>query len=109
MPSVPGTISGNINNFDGQWIVEGNPISLHGDLAQFPEKWDANATLEYDDVEDLAGDLYIIDEQSPSYIGPPDLRLSLAGEGGKTITIVGFLTSPISERIEVNGRASLLR
>ncbi|KAJ9300163.1 hypothetical protein DTO271G3_2280 [Paecilomyces variotii] len=112
MPSAPGQISGSDNHFRGEWIVDDNLIFLHGDFDQFPGGWIAESTLEYDNIEDLAGNHYTIPGfhgQSPSHVGPVDLSLSLTDDNDKRIKITGFLKNPISEKTEVSGHGGLVR
>lgn len=109
MPIAPGRISGVANTFNGRWIVEGNTVLLHGVFPQSLGKWDSDAMLEYDNVEDIGGDFIISPEESFSYVGPYDLSLFLTSLRGNKVKITGHLIGPISSRADVTGRVSVVR
>ncbi|KAJ9203368.1 hypothetical protein DTO021D3_4212 [Paecilomyces variotii] len=108
MPIAPGRISGVANTFNGQWIVEGNTVLLHGVFSQSLDKWDSDALLEYENVEDLGGDFFIGPEESFSYVGPHDLSLFLRSLRGNKVKITGHLSGPISNRADVTGQVSVV-
>ncbi|KAB8216335.1 hypothetical protein BDV33DRAFT_179235 [Aspergillus novoparasiticus] len=107
MPTAQGIISGNFNNFEGHWIVDGYSVQFRGNFSQSVEQFQSStATLEYDTIEDLAG-LYVIDTaQTPSHVGNTDVVLSLANHVGKKVKITGSLSFPISERSLLTGQGA---
>ncbi|KAJ9371662.1 hypothetical protein DTO282E5_3595 [Paecilomyces variotii] len=109
MPIAPGRISGVANTFNGRWIVEGNTVLLHGVFPQSLEKWDSDALLEYENVEDLGGDFFIGPEESFSHVGPHDLSLFLRSLRGNKVKITGHLSGPISHRADVTAQVSVVR
>ncbi|OGM41917.1 hypothetical protein ABOM_009805 [Aspergillus bombycis] len=104
MPSVTGTISGSFNSFEGRWIVDGHLAEFHGNINPSVERWDSNATLEYDEIDDLAGASVVGPAGLPSYVGADSTSLTLIGQGGKQVKITGNLTIPISQRITISGQ-----
>lgn len=109
MPIAPGRISGVANTFNGRWIVEGNTVLLHGVFPQSLEKWDSDALLEYENVEDIGGDFFIRPEESFSHVGPHDLSLFLRSLRGNKVKITGHLSGPISHRADVTAQVSVVR
>ncbi|KAB8254567.1 hypothetical protein BDV32DRAFT_155090 [Aspergillus pseudonomiae] len=106
MPSTTGLLSGNLNNFTGHWNVEGYEAEFRGVFSHNVEHWQSNATLEYDNVEDLVGTFSVGAEGLPSYIGNVDTSLTLTNQAGKQIKITGPLSSPISQRTVINGHGA---
>lgn len=107
MPTATGTISGAFNNFDGHWNVQGYDAEFRGNFSQSVERWAvSNATLEYDNFEDLVG-TYVIDIAGlPPYVGATDISLSFTNQGGKKIKITGSLTNSTSQRTTVTGQGA---
>ncbi|KNG81322.1 hypothetical protein ANOM_010756 [Aspergillus nomiae NRRL 13137] len=104
MPSATGALSANFNNFTGKWNVEGYEAELHGNFSQSVENWQSDATLEYDNVQDLVGTFSV--QSGPSYVGVLDISLTLTNQAGKQIKITGPLSSPISQRTPIAGQGS---
>ncbi|GAB1193480.1 hypothetical protein APSETT444_002698 [Aspergillus pseudonomiae] len=106
MPSTTGLLSGSLNNFTGHWSVEGYEAEFRGVFSESVEHWQSNATLEYDNVEDLVGTFSVGVGGLPSYIGNVDTSLTLTNQAGKQIKITGPLLSPISQRIAIAGQGA---
>ncbi|GIJ92720.1 hypothetical protein Asppvi_001998 [Aspergillus pseudoviridinutans] len=103
-------ISGAGKNFDCYFKLLEEPesrVEFRGNFDQSVENWQSDdAWLKYRNVRDLVGayDIDTEDEESPSYIGADDLRLSFENQEGEQFEIIGTLKNSISERTTVTGQ-----
>ncbi|KAE8413592.1 hypothetical protein BDV36DRAFT_299810 [Aspergillus pseudocaelatus] len=101
MPTVKGPVEGNFNNFTGTWIIDGLKFIGEGRLNQSVEQWSSNATLEYEDINQLNG-TYTIESDPISSVGTNNVNIT--GTKEANIKITGRLNTPIDQPNTVTGR-----
>lgn len=101
MPTIRGSVEGNFNNFTGTWTIDGLTFIGEGRLNQSVERWSSNATLTYEDMNQLNG-TYIIESNPISSVGTTNVNIT--GKKESEITITGTLNPPIGQPNTVTGR-----